>query len=94
MARKTKSAGGTGLPQNIGSDRCSTDISSAENGFIVNVSGEIGGKNPAFYNKRFIAASRPEALRIAAHHMAGSGNGKGRAGKKKSKMTVLKKSMA
>jgi hypothetical protein len=92
MARKKKATVGMAVQGQGGSDRMSTDISTAENGFIVNVSGESGGKNPSYFNKRFIATSRPHALRIAAHHMAGSG--KVKAGKKKSKIASLKNSVA
>jgi hypothetical protein len=53
-----------------------------ENGFVVSCSGETGGKNPSYFSKRFIAASRPEALRIASSGLAGAGRSKG--GKKKS----------
>jgi hypothetical protein len=59
------------------SENMSTDISTAENGFIVNVSGNKGGKNPSYFSKRFIATSRPQALRLAAHHMASSPKAKG-----------------
>jgi hypothetical protein len=92
MAKKKKSAGNMSVPQGIGGDRLSTDISTAENGFIVNVSGETSGKNPSYFSKRFIASSRPAALRLAAHHMAG--HAKGKAGKKKGKSGPLKASAA
>jgi hypothetical protein len=88
MARKKKSAVAMQMPVS-GGDRMSTDISTAENGFIVNVSGETGGKTPSYFSKRFIASSRPQALRIAAHHMAGS-----KGGKKKGKGGLLKKALA
>ena len=87
MARKKKGAAvGMQMPMSSG-ERMNTNIETAENGFVVNVSGESGGKNPSYFSKRFIASSRPQALRIAAHHMAG---GKGGA-KKKSKGLSLKK---
>lgn len=89
MARKKRGNAPVSPTLGSGSDRMSTDISSAENGFIVNVSGETSGKTPSYFSKRFIATSRPQALRIAAHHMSASGKGKG--GKKKGK-ALLKKS--
>jgi hypothetical protein len=92
MAKKKKGAANMAMPVGLGGDRMSTDISSAENGFIVNVSGETGGKTPSYFSKRFIATSRPQALRIAAHHIAGSVKGKG--GKKKGKGLSLKKALA
>jgi hypothetical protein len=93
MARKKKGAMQM-QPASIGggSDRMSTDISTAENGFIVNVSGETGGRNPSYFSKRFIASSRPAALRIANHHMSGGGSAKG--GRKKGRGGLLKKSLA
>jgi hypothetical protein len=94
MARKKKGAmqSQMAVPMS-GSDRMSTDISTAENGFIVNVSGETGGKNPSYFSKRFIASTRPQALRIANQHMAGS-SAKGRGGKRKLKGLSLKKALA
>lgn len=90
MARKKKGAGvQMGMPVS-GGDRMSTDISTAENGFIVNVSGETSGKNPSYFSKRFIATSRPQALRIAASHFSSV---KGKSGKRKGKVG-LKKSAA
>jgi hypothetical protein len=64
-----------------GSGRLSTDITDAENGYIINVSGETGGKKPSYFSKRYIAADRPEALRIASSCLAG---GSKKSGKKKS----------
>lgn len=87
MARKKKNS----LPvPSGGGERMSTDISTAENGFIVNVSGDSGGKNPSYFSKRFVASSRPDALRIAAHHISGAVKGKG--GKRKGKSHSFKKS--
>jgi len=88
MAKKKK--GGAMLTQvaTPHSEHSNTSIDSAENGYIVHVSGSSGGKNPSYYSKRFIASSHPAALRLAAHHHAGGA--KGKAGKKK--MKALKKS--
>jgi hypothetical protein len=86
MARKKKSSQSNAAMPSSGSDRISTDISNAENGFIVGISGETGGKKPSYFSKRFIAASRPEAMRIAATHFSGAmkkAKGK-KAGRKKS----------
>ena len=83
MAKRKKSRGGNvpSAPQSIGgSGRLSTDITDAENGYIINVSRETGGKKPSYFSKRYIASDRPEALRIASSCLAG-GNKKG--GKKK-----------
>lgn len=83
MAKRKKSSGGNmAAPSAIGggSGRLSTDITDAENGYIINVSGETGGKKPSYFSKRYIAADRPEALRIASSCLAG-GSSKG--GKKK-----------
>lgn len=83
MAKKRKSKGNLIGSPSGGSGRLSTDIDCAENGFIVNVSGDTGGKEPSYFSKRFIAATRPEALRIANSHLSGSKGTKKKAGGKK-----------
>lgn len=94
MAKQKKSKGSAGevpMSSSGGSSRHSVDISEAENGYIVNVSGETGGKESKYYSKRFIAGDRPEAIRISSTGLAGS-NKKG--GKKKShgkKKSMLKR---
>jgi len=85
MARKKKNSAQTASPIGPTSDRVSTDVSTAENGFIVNISGETGGKKPNYFSKRFIATTRPQAMRIAASHLSGS---KGKGGKKGKKKTT------
>ncbi len=85
MARKKK--GNAALaPQSIGnSSRISTSIDEAENGFVINVSGESGGKKPSYFSKRYIASSRPQAMRIAGTHFSGAMKSGGKkAGRKKS----------
>jgi len=90
MARKRKGKGEAAQSPMMGSgESLSTGIDQAENGFIVNVSG-TSGKNGGYFSKRFVASSRPAAMRIAAHHMAGAAKSKG--GKKKGKGRSLKKS--
>jgi hypothetical protein len=87
MARKKKSGNAAMQMQmpSSSSESMSTDIATAENGFIVNVSGNKGGKDPSYFSKRFIAHSRPQALRIANQaHAAGAVRGKsGRKGGRK-----------
>jgi hypothetical protein len=88
MAKRKKSKGGDmAAPSSIGgSGRLSTDITDAENGYIINVSGETGGKKPSYFSKRYIASDRPEALRIASSCLAGGskkGSKKKSSGKKK-----------
>jgi hypothetical protein len=78
---KRKSAGLS--PVTSGSDRSSADICEAENGFIVNVSGESGGKKPTYFSKRFVAGTRSEAMRIAATHFVGAMKGTKKSGRKK-----------
>lgn len=89
MPRKKKSKGGdTAVPQSssMNSGRLSTDISDAENGLIVYVSGETGGKKSQYFQKRYIANDRSEALRIASSCMAAYHHGGSKkTGKKKSK---------
>ena len=76
MARKSKGATVNSPMPSLG-NRMNTEISEAENGFVVNVSGETGGKKPNYFHKRFIATTRPEALSIAASHFTGAGKSKG-----------------
>ena len=86
MARKKKSksnsAVGMASPSS-GSARHSVDISDAENGYIINVSGETGGKENRYYSKRFIAPDRAEAIRISSSALAGGGVSRNKSGKKK-----------
>ncbi len=72
--------------------RLSTDISDAENGYIVNVSGETGGKKSQFFSKRYVAGDRPEAIRIASSCLAGRGLHKSGRKKGDKKKVSLKKS--
>ena len=83
--RKKKSTGGDVASAPIGgSGRLSTDISDAENGFIINVSGETGGKESKYFSKRYISPTREGALVIASSHLGGSkSKGKKKGGKKK-----------
>lgn len=83
--RKKKSSGndasvGMAVPSS-GSGRLSTDITDAENGYIINVSGETSGKKPSYFSKRYISETRDGALRIASSCLAG---GSHKSGKKKS----------
>lgn len=84
MAKRKKSKGGdmaAPVSSGGGSGRLSTDITDAENGFIINVSGETAGKKPSYFSKRYISPTRDGALKIASSCLAG-GSSKG--GKKKS----------
>ena len=83
--RKKKSSGDAGMavPSSGGSGRTSIDITDAENGFILNVSGESGGKEPKYFSKRYISPTREGALVIASSHLAGSKKGKKKGGNKK-----------
>lgn len=80
--RKNKNSGMQMAVPSSGHERMGTDISKAENGFVVNVHGEKGGNKPEFFHKQFVAHSRPDAMRIAAAHFAGSLT-KGKGGRKK-----------
>ena len=93
MAKRKKSKGGNvamATPSSGGSGRLSTDITDAENGYIVNVSGETGGKKPSYFSKRYIASDRPEALRIANSCLAGSKKAKGKKSSGKKKISLKK----
>lgn len=77
--RKKKSSGGNmAVPMSSGGAHMSTSIDDAENGFIVNVSGESGGKESKYFSKRFISTTRDGALRIASTHLAGGSKAKGK----------------
>lgn len=84
--RKKKSTGGDAVASSPigGSGRLSTDITDAENGFIINVSGETGGKESKYFSKRFISPTREGALVIASSHLGGGKHkGKKKGGSKK-----------
>lgn len=94
MAKRKKSKGGDmAAPSSIGgsSGRSSVDISEAENGYIVNISGETGGKESKYYSKRFIAADRPEAIRISSSALAGGGHKSGKKKASSKKKIALKR---
>jgi len=86
MAKKKRRSNSDQAQSPIGptSDRISSDVSTAENGFIVSISGETGGKKPSYFSKRFVATTRPQAMRIAASHLSGTAKSK-RGGKKAAK---------
>ncbi len=71
-----------------GSGRTSIDISDAENGFVLNVSGESGGKERKYWSKKFISPTREGALMIASSQLSGSKKSKGKksSGRKKISM--------
>ena len=58
-------------PMSSGSSRTHVGIDSAENGFVIRVSGETGGKNPHYMEKTLVATSPRHALRVAAQHIPG-----------------------
>ena len=96
MAKRKKSKGGDAgmaAPSSGGSERLSANIEGAENGYVVNVSGESGGKDSRYFSKKFVAMDRPSALRIASSCLAG-GSSKGGSKKKggTNKRIALKKS--
>lgn len=84
MAKRKRSKGtAMAAPVSGGSGHLSTSIDDAENGFIINVSGESGGKEPKYFSKRFISPTRDGALSIASSHLAGGKKGKKKGGTKK-----------
>ena len=83
--RKKKSSGdavGMAVPSS-GGGRTSIDITDAQNGFILNVSGESGGKESKYWSKRYISPTREGALVIASSHLSGSKKGKKKSGGRK-----------
>ena len=87
MAKRKKGKGRVGnmvIPQSTsGRGHLSTSIDEADNGFIVNVSGETSGKTPTYFSKRFISPTHDGALAIASTHLAGGKSKKKKGGKKK-----------
>ena len=49
--------------------RVSSAIEKAENGFVVHVTSEGGGKDASFSRRTFVAPDGRAAMRIAATHM-------------------------
>ena len=90
MAKRKKSKGMNAAPSapSSGGGHLSTSIDDAQNGFIINVSGE--DKKGGYFSKRFISPTRGGALVIASQHLAGSKKGGKKLGK--SKRIALKKS--
>ena len=87
MARKKKSKGGTVAMDAPSSSKghMSTSIDEADNGFIVNVSGDSGGKESKYFSKKFVSPTREGALVIASSCLAGCSvkGGKKKGSKKK-----------
>jgi hypothetical protein len=91
MAKRKKSKGdaiGMSATSSGGSGRLSTDITDVENGYVINVSGETGGKESKYFNKRYISPTREGALVIAASHLGGSTKGGKRKGSAKKKLML------
>jgi hypothetical protein len=84
MAKKSKKKKGSDItaPQSSRSGHQSTSIDEAENGFVVSHSGDTGGPNGSYFNKKYVAESKPKALQIASTCMAGGSLKKGGKGKK------------
>lgn len=82
MARRRKGANAVQMAAPEG-EHSNTSIDSAENGYIVHVSGSKGGKHPSYFSKRYIAHSHPHALRLAASHHAGTMKGGSKRGGRK-----------
>ena len=76
--RKKANQAESAVPMSDG-NKTHVSIDSAENGFVVRVSGE--GKDHHYTEKTLVATSPRHALRVAAQHIPGIAK---RAGKKKS----------
>lgn len=90
MAKKSKSSNKAqqspmGIPSGT-KGRLDIGIEPAENGYIVRVCKEDGGKNPNYSSKRFVAATHGEAMRIAGMGIIG---GKAAGGKKKGRKAKM-----
>ena len=70
MAKRKKSRGGdvAAPAPSSGGNRMHLGIDSAENGFVVRVSGE---KNGQYHEKTFVATSPRQALRVATGNLQG-----------------------
>ena len=89
MAKRKKSKGENQLAvPSSGGNRMHLGIDSAENGFVVRISGDHDGK---YHEKTLVATSPRQAFRVAAAHLPSMVKkaGKKKAGKKK---VSLKKS--
>lgn len=91
MAKKKVNSAEVGGASNGSKGRIDIGIEPAENGFVVRICKEEGGKNPSFQSKKFVASSHGEAMRIAGMGILSSG--KKSRGKKsgKSKVYAAKK---
>ena len=84
MAKKGKSpsnAVAMGVPSGT-KGRLDIGIEPAENGYIVRICKEDGGKNPSYASKRFVASSHGEAMRIAGMGILGRKSGDKKKGRK------------
>jgi hypothetical protein len=73
MAKRKKTIGGdVAVPSSIAS-RMHLGIDSAENGFVVRISGDHNGK---YHEKTLVATSPRQAFRVAAAHMPTMGKKK------------------
>jgi hypothetical protein len=77
--RKKANQAESAAPMSSSDNKTHVSIDSAENGFVVRVSGE--GKDHHYTEKTLVATSPRHALRVAAQHIPGIAK---RAGKKKS----------
>ncbi len=87
MAKSRKSRSNqevTSAPPSMGgSSHWDVGIRSAENGAVINISHESGGKERRYESKTLVATSPRAAFRIAAAHLPALGKKTG--GKKKSR---------
>lgn len=93
MAKRKKSKGGDAVGMAVpssGRNHLSVSIDDAQNGYVVNASGDSGGE---YWSKKYVAKDKNESLRIASSCLAGGGRSKGGSKKKGSnkKKISLKK---
>ena len=79
-SRTTDVAAQTPMPSGGSNGNWDVGIRSADNGAVINISHNTGGKNPHYESKTLVAASPRAAFRIAAAHCPAAG--KKKAGKK------------
>lgn len=65
-------------------------IDQAENGYILRLTKDGGGKNAEYVSKTFVAPNERAAMRIATTHFSGIGKIKGKKKSAKSKRSLKK----
>jgi hypothetical protein len=97
MAKRRKSqttdvAAQTPMPSGGSNGNWDVGIRSADNGAVINISHNTGGKNPKYESKTLVATSPRHAFRIAAAHLPSLAKKVGKKKGGRGKKFALKKS--